>query len=55
MYPGSALSEEEKTTLRAGLIANFNEPVNQVSDDCLLLSREMLVLICSLVSFFTKY
>lgn len=27
----SALSEEEKTTLRAGLITNFNEPVNQVS------------------------
>uniref|UniRef100_A0A8B9BN55 Importin-11 n=1 Tax=Anser brachyrhynchus TaxID=132585 RepID=A0A8B9BN55_9AVES len=26
-----ALSEEEKTTLRAGLIANFNEPVNQIS------------------------
>lgn len=29
----SALSEEEKSTLRAGLIANFNEPVNQVSTD----------------------
>lgn len=29
----SALSEEEKSTLRAGLIANFNEPVNQVSND----------------------
>lgn len=27
----SALSEEEKTSLRAGLITNFNEPVNQVS------------------------
>lgn len=27
----SALSEEEKTLLRAGLITNFNEPVNQVS------------------------
>lgn len=26
----SALSEEEKTLLRAGLITNFNEPVNQV-------------------------
>ncbi|CAN8220362.1 unnamed protein product [Coccothraustes coccothraustes] len=26
-----ALSEEEKTTLRAGLITNFNEPVNQVT------------------------
>uniref|UniRef100_A0A8C3CBL6 Importin-11 n=1 Tax=Cairina moschata TaxID=8855 RepID=A0A8C3CBL6_CAIMO len=26
-----ALSEEEKTTLRAGLIANFNEPVNQIA------------------------
>ncbi|CAN0335319.1 unnamed protein product [Bubo scandiacus] len=26
-----ALSEEEKATLRAGLIANFNEPVNQVT------------------------
>ena len=29
----SALSEEEKTSLRAGLITNFNEPVNQVSSD----------------------
>lgn len=38
MYPGSAISEEEKSTLRAGLITNFNEPVNQVSSDCLLLS-----------------
>lgn len=55
MYPGSAISEEEKSTLRAGLITNFNEPVNQVSSDCLLLSWEMLVLIDSLVSFFTKY
>ena len=27
----SSLSEEEKTSLRAGLITNFNEPVNQVS------------------------
>lgn len=27
----SALSEEEKTSLRAGLITNFNEPINQVS------------------------
>ncbi|KAJ7409525.1 Importin-11 [Willisornis vidua] len=26
-----ALSEEEKTTLRAGLITNFNEPVNQIA------------------------
>ncbi|XP_061784173.1 importin-11 isoform X2 [Nerophis lumbriciformis] len=26
-----ALSEEEKTTLRAGLITNFNEPVNQLA------------------------
>uniref|UniRef100_A0A8C4U435 Importin 11 n=1 Tax=Falco tinnunculus TaxID=100819 RepID=A0A8C4U435_FALTI len=26
-----ALSEEEKTTLRAGLISNFNEPVNQIA------------------------
>ncbi|NXL65054.1 IPO11 protein, partial [Chordeiles acutipennis] len=26
-----ALSDEEKTTLRAGLIANFNEPVNQIA------------------------
>uniref|UniRef100_A0A8D0FM80 Importin-11 n=1 Tax=Strix occidentalis caurina TaxID=311401 RepID=A0A8D0FM80_STROC len=26
-----ALSEEEKATLRAGLIANFNEPVNQIA------------------------
>ncbi|CAB1320122.1 unnamed protein product, partial [Coregonus sp. 'balchen'] len=25
----NALSEEEKTSLRAGLITNFNEPVNQ--------------------------
>lgn len=30
-FAHSALSEEEKTTLRAGLITNFNEPVNQVS------------------------
>lgn len=29
----SALSEEEKTSLRAGLITNFNEPVNQVSGE----------------------
>ena len=28
----SALSEEEKSTLRAGLITNFNEPINQVSE-----------------------
>ncbi|PKU38021.1 importin-11 isoform x2 [Limosa lapponica baueri] len=26
-----ALTEEEKTTLRAGLITNFNEPVNQIA------------------------
>lgn len=26
-----ALAEEEKTSLRAGLIANFNEPVNQIA------------------------
>ncbi|XP_067172692.1 importin-11 isoform X2 [Apteryx mantelli] len=26
-----ALSEEEKSTLRAGLITNFNEPVNQIA------------------------
>ncbi|NXE40165.1 IPO11 protein, partial [Ptilorrhoa leucosticta] len=26
-----ALSEEEKTSLRAGLITNFNEPVNQIA------------------------
>lgn len=30
-FAHSALSEEEKTTLRAALITNFNEPVNQVS------------------------
>lgn len=29
----SALSEEEKTLLRAGLITNFNEPVNQVGKE----------------------
>lgn len=31
LFLHSALSEEEKTLLRAGLITNFNEPVNQVS------------------------
>lgn len=31
LFIHSALSEEEKTLLRAGLITNFNEPVNQVS------------------------
>lgn len=39
MYLDSALSEEEKTTLRAGLITNFNEPVNQVSVELLFLSQ----------------
>ena len=38
----SALSEEEKSTLRAGLITNFNEPINQVSEkmsaNCFFLS-----------------
>lgn len=32
-FVDSALSEEEKTSLRAGLITNFNEPVNQVSGE----------------------
>lgn len=31
LFVRSALSEEEKVSLRAGLITNFNEPVNQVS------------------------
>ncbi|KAL8203829.1 UNVERIFIED_CONTAM: Importin-11 [Gekko kuhli] len=41
-----ALSEEEKSTLRAGLIANFNEPVNQIATQISVLIAKVARLDC---------
>ncbi|CAM4560942.1 unnamed protein product, partial [Caretta caretta] len=41
-----ALSEEEKSTLRAGLITNFNEPVNQVTTQISVLIAKVARLDC---------
>ncbi|KAM9590593.1 importin-11-like [Morphnus guianensis] len=41
-----ALSEEEKTTLRAGLITNFNEPVNQIATQISVLIAKVARLDC---------
>ncbi|XP_034026426.1 importin-11 [Thalassophryne amazonica] len=41
-----ALSEEEKTSLRAGLIANFNEPVNQIATQIAVLIAKVARLDC---------
>nr|XP_035926848.1 importin-11 isoform X3 [Halichoerus grypus] len=41
-----ALSEEEKSTLRAGLITNFNEPVNQIATQIAVLIAKVARLDC---------
>uniref|UniRef100_A0A8C8S0D0 Importin-11 n=1 Tax=Pelusios castaneus TaxID=367368 RepID=A0A8C8S0D0_9SAUR len=41
-----ALSEEEKATLRAGLITNFNEPVNQIATQISVLIAKVARLDC---------
>uniref|UniRef100_A0A8I3X759 Importin-11 n=1 Tax=Callithrix jacchus TaxID=9483 RepID=A0A8I3X759_CALJA len=41
-----ALSEEEKTTLRAGLITNFNEPINQIATQIAVLIAKVARLDC---------
>ncbi|KAG8456571.1 hypothetical protein GDO86_002378 [Hymenochirus boettgeri] len=41
-----ALSEEEKATLRAGLITNFNEPVNQIATQIAVLIGKVARLDC---------
>ncbi|KAJ8285217.1 hypothetical protein GJAV_G00023640 [Gymnothorax javanicus] len=41
-----ALSEEEKTSLRAGLITNFNEPVNQIATQMAVLIAKVARLDC---------
>uniref|UniRef100_A0A4W6CE15 Importin-11 n=1 Tax=Lates calcarifer TaxID=8187 RepID=A0A4W6CE15_LATCA len=41
-----ALSEEEKTSLRAGLITNFNEPVNQIATQIAVLIAKVARLDC---------
>ncbi|KAM4709489.1 importin-11 [Discoglossus pictus] len=41
-----ALSEEEKLTLRAGLITNFNEPVNQIATQIAVLIAKVARLDC---------
>ncbi|XP_054842546.1 importin-11 isoform X1 [Eublepharis macularius] len=41
-----ALSEEEKSTLRAGLIANFDEPVNQIATQISVLIAKVARLDC---------
>nr|XP_028604092.1 importin-11 isoform X2 [Podarcis muralis]XP_028604093.1 importin-11 isoform X2 [Podarcis muralis]XP_028604095.1 importin-11 isoform X2 [Podarcis muralis] len=41
-----ALSEEEKSTLRAGLIANFNEPINQIATQISVLIAKVARLDC---------
>ncbi|XP_069780591.1 importin-11 isoform X3 [Narcine bancroftii] len=41
-----ALSEEEKSSLRAGLIANFNEPVNQIATQIGVLIAKVARLDC---------
>ncbi|XP_051924446.1 importin-11 [Hippocampus zosterae] len=42
----NALSEAEKTTLRAGLITNFNEPVNQIATQIAVLIAKVARLDC---------
>ncbi|XP_053304003.1 importin-11 [Spea bombifrons] len=41
-----ALSEEEKSTLRVGLITNFNEPVNQIATQIAVLIAKVARLDC---------
>ncbi|XP_030421866.1 importin-11 isoform X2 [Gopherus evgoodei] len=41
-----SLSEEEKSTLRAGLITNFNEPVNQIATQISVLIAKVARLDC---------
>uniref|UniRef100_A0AAY4AM28 Importin-11 n=1 Tax=Denticeps clupeoides TaxID=299321 RepID=A0AAY4AM28_9TELE len=41
-----ALSEEEKSSLRAGLITNFNEPVNQIATQIAVLIAKVARLDC---------
>uniref|UniRef100_A0A8D2KTU7 Importin-11 n=1 Tax=Varanus komodoensis TaxID=61221 RepID=A0A8D2KTU7_VARKO len=41
-----ALSEDEKSTLRAGLIANFNEPINQIATQISVLIAKVARLDC---------
>lgn len=41
-----ALSEEEKSTLRAGLITNFNEPINQIATQIAVLIAKVARLDC---------
>ncbi|XP_027793928.2 importin-11 isoform X1 [Marmota flaviventris] len=41
-----ALSEEEKCTLRAGLITNFNEPINQIATQIAVLIAKVARLDC---------
>nr|XP_056704641.1 importin-11 [Euleptes europaea] len=41
-----ALSDEEKSTLRAGLIANFNEPINQIATQISVLIAKVARLDC---------
>lgn len=41
-----ALTEEEKTSLRAGLITNFNEPVNQIATQIAVLIAKVARLDC---------
>ncbi|XP_053557296.1 importin-11 [Bombina bombina] len=41
-----ALSEDEKSTLRAGLISNFNEPVNQIATQIAVLIAKVARLDC---------
>ncbi|MGH0171219.1 UNVERIFIED_CONTAM: hypothetical protein FKN15_060898 [Acipenser sinensis] len=42
----SSLSEEEKSSLRAGLITNFNEPVNQIATQIAVLIAKVARLDC---------
>ncbi|KAG2466593.1 IPO11 protein, partial [Polypterus senegalus] len=42
----SAISEEEKNSLRAGLITNFNEPVNQIATQIAVLIAKVARLDC---------
>ncbi|KAJ3604293.1 hypothetical protein NHX12_029034, partial [Muraenolepis orangiensis] len=41
-----SLSEEEKTSLRAGLITNFNEPINQIATQIAVLIAKVARLDC---------
>ncbi|KAM4808983.1 importin-11 [Rhinophrynus dorsalis] len=42
----NALSEEEKSTLRVGLITNFNEPINQIATQIAVLIAKVARLDC---------